>query len=222
MWKLIWYILFIRAEEDELEDFINTPIKIFFAAYGSTFLGIDTKTRNLVARNKYIDFGKHNFDPVGKLVKNGDTYEIYYGGSRVCKTGSIISQCESDGGWKLSRANFGYTISKNSSCITKDKVDTVKMKKCTETEDQIFMFKSVSSSADCAVKEAMDTEDKHKINVNIIPVTSSKNDHVKIKKIRDIKSGNEDDKKTDDVRIFENQTVYTSSDKFKVTDFDSV
>ncbi|KAF9764492.1 hypothetical protein NGRA_0524 [Nosema granulosis] len=192
MWQLFCVLYLILGDENELEDFINKPIKIYFAGYGSTFLGLNTKTHNIVARNKYTDFTKHNFEPISKIMKDGSQYEIYYSGRRICKSGSVISQCDANGAWDITRVNFGYTIGKNSSCITKDRDDTVRMKKCTETDDQIFNFKTVSDLGDCDVKDALDTNDKHKIDVNIVPMMGNEDGNVKIdavRRISDFKNG---------------------------------
>lgn len=203
MWIILFLVYFIYGEDNELDDFINKPIKIYFAGYGSTFLGLNTKTKNLVGRNKYTDFSKHNFNPVSKIIKDGSQYEIYFAGSRICESGSIISQCEKNGAWKLNRVNFGYTIGKGSNCITKDRDDTVKMKRCTETDDQIFAFKTVSDLGDCDVKDALDTSDKNKIDINIVPSMSKKDGKLRIDAVRDVQNLNKTDKKMEGLKVFD-------------------
>lgn len=223
MWILVYLVYLVNgAGDDELDDFINKPVKIYFAGYGSTFLGLNTKTHNLVARNKYTDFVKHNFDPISKIIKDGNQYELYFSGSRVCESGSIISQCDKSGAWKITRVNFGYTIGKGSKCITKDREDTVRMKRCSETDDQIYNFKTVSDLGDCDVKDAMDTSDNHKIDINIVPSMSKEDGKLKIDAVRNVSDLNTKDKEMEGVKVFNENKDGLQPSGYEITEFSNI
>lgn len=179
---IFFLLLLARSEDKELDEFINTDIKIYFSGYPTTFLGRDKDEPNLIAHSKFITFEKFKFDPKARIIKENKNYEIYFSGAKMCKVGNLVSKCSSMGGWDIDRKYFGYTISKDGMCITKDIDDTVKMKKCVDTDDQIFSFKRVSE--DCNPENKLTEE--HSVHVNIIPdraknytVQSIQNDSVK-------------------------------------------
>lgn len=183
----------VRLEDNELEEFLNTDIKIYFSGYPTTFLGRDKDEPNLIAHNKFIRFEKFKFDPKARIIKENNNYEIYFSGAKMCKVGNLVSKCSSTGGWEIDRKYFGYTLSKDGMCITKDIDDTVKMKKCVDTDDQMFSFKRVSE--DCNPENILSEE--HSVHVNIIP------DRVKNYTIQSIKDDRnmKDDTKLDHIDI---------------------
>ncbi|KAK6090276.1 hypothetical protein P3W45_000824 [Vairimorpha bombi] len=181
-------ILIARSEDKELEEFINTDVKIYFSGYPTTFLGRDNDEPNLIAHNKFIRFEKFKFNPKARIIKENKNYEIYFSGAKMCKVGNLVSKCSGAGGWEIDRKYFGYTLSKDGMCITKDIDDTVKMKKCVDTDDQIFSFKRVSD--DCNPENKFSEE--HSVHVNIIP------DRVKNYTVQSIKK---DSIKKDDTKL---------------------
>lgn len=162
---MIFFILLsIFCEDVELTDFLNKDIKIFFAGYPTTFLGRDNDGSELIAHNKYVNFEKLNFNPKARIIKEGRTFEIFFSGARMCKNGNIIARCSTSGNWTIDRKYFGYSISKDGQCVTKDIDNTVKMKKCVDTDDQIFAFKHVTP--DCNPENKFG--DQHNVHVNLI------------------------------------------------------
>lgn len=161
---ILIFLLSIFCEDKELNEFINKDIKIFFAGYPTTFLGRDNDGSELVAHNKYVTFEKLKFNPKARIIKDGKNFEIYFSGARICKSGNRILKCSSLNSWSIDRKYFGYSISKDGLCITKDIDDTVKMKNCVDTDDQIFSFKLVTP--DCDSEEKLG--DHHSVHVNLI------------------------------------------------------
>ncbi|WUR04456.1 polar tube protein 4 (PTP4) [Vairimorpha necatrix] len=158
------FIFRTLCEYKELDEFINKDIKIYFAGYPTTFLGILEDKSELFAENKYLSFEKIKFNPKCRIIKRGSYYELLFSNKKMCKTGNRIAQCSTPENWEITRKNFGYTISKNDYCITKDIDDTLKMQKCVDTDDQLFSFKPVA--ADCNPESKLN--DEHSVHVNLI------------------------------------------------------
>lgn len=160
-----FFILFTFSQkEDDLAEFNNKDIKIYFSGYPTTQLGLYKDSKNLVAISKYVNFESRNFSPKARLIKNGNQYELFFSGKRMCKNKKIVSVCDIVFKWKIVPKVFGFNIQTDNKCITKGQEDSIVLSSCTESDDQLFNFKKICE--DCDVKD--DTE-KHSVHINFLP-----------------------------------------------------
>ncbi|KAG5859197.1 hypothetical protein KMI_08g13340 [Encephalitozoon hellem] len=138
---LMFMSTFVGAKDRELEEFVERDIKVFFSSYPAQVLGLEEESGILVSHSKYVNPSKYKFITRARLVKSGDKYIMIFGENNVCKDGNSVIKCKEERPWDIDRKEFGYTISSGNKCITKGPDETIEMKACVNTEDQIFNFK---------------------------------------------------------------------------------
>jgi hypothetical protein len=158
------------AKDSELDDFIGRDVKIYFTSFPEYYLGMDEESRTIMARNKHADLVKHKFITRAKLYRAGSRYSIMIGDSFMCKNGNSVVTCRDQRQWDISRKPFGYTMSTEGKCITKDADEAVKMSTCVNTEDQLFDFKPADADACGDLEDIVangGSNPEHITNVNI-------------------------------------------------------
>ncbi|ADM11868.1 uncharacterized protein Eint_071050 [Encephalitozoon intestinalis ATCC 50506] len=138
---LMFMSIFVSARDRELEEFVEKDIKVFFSSYPTQILGLEEENGLLVSHSKYVNPSKYKFVTRARLVKSGEKYVVIFGENNICKDGNSVVKCKEERPWDIDRKEFGYTISTDNKCITKGPEESIQMKICVNTDDQIFSFK---------------------------------------------------------------------------------
>lgn len=180
---LMFMSIFVSAKDRELEEFIEKDIKVFFSSYPAQVLGMEENNGVLVSHSKYVNPSKYKFITRARLVRSGDKYVVIFGENNICKDGNSVMKCKEERPWDIDRKEFGYTISTGNKCITKGPDETIEMKTCVNTDDQIFNFKLADISG-CGSIDSLVGSGSPKnttTNVNIFQPESEYLPSIKIK-----------------------------------------
>ncbi|CAD25642.1 hypothetical protein [Encephalitozoon cuniculi GB-M1] len=192
---LMFASAFVSAKDRELEEFVEKDIKVFFSSYPAQVLGMEEDQGVLVSHSKYVNPSKYKFVTRARLVKSGERYVVIFGENNICKEGNSVVKCKEERPWDIDRKEFGYTISTDNKCITKGPDESIEMKPCVNTDDQIFGFK-LADLGGCGSVESLLGSEKPKsttTNVNIFQPESECLPSVMIKADGDVEKIEEND-----------------------------
>lgn len=170
---LLGIVLLVHAQDAELEEFLEKDIKIYFSSAPTFNLGLDEEKGVVVSHPKYINPSKFKFITRARLVRSGSKFVLVFGENNICKDGNSAVKCRDERLWDLDRKPFGYTISTDGKCISKGDYDSVDMKPCVNTDDQILHFKTANmdgcGSLGALLAGAGGSAKPGTTNVNILP-----------------------------------------------------
>lgn len=152
---MIFVVLFLNRvfseTSRELDYFLEQDIHILFSAYNHMQLAEKVETGSIVGVDRYLDAKEFRYDDRSMITKNGSGYEIRVGGAKLCKNNNMeVVKCgDGTGVWNIERKTFGFNISMGGSCMTEVDKDSLKLRKCTDTDDQLFTFKIASGPDKC-------------------------------------------------------------------------
>lgn len=144
-------MLRVLAESaEQLNLFIERDIKILFSAYPHEVLAINKKTNIPHAVTRFLSLKSFDNDDLSRIIRNGEGYEIKLGGNKICGRDKIVTKCtEGNSVWKIVEKRFGYNIRQGSFCITQGENDMLVLKKCSDTDDQLFTFRFYDMTENC-------------------------------------------------------------------------
>ncbi|KAF7677998.1 hypothetical protein TCON_2618 [Astathelohania contejeani] len=149
------HLIYILSSDKELQFFLNQDIKIFFSVFENYHLskkiGENNTNGEFCGMYRHLNPNEFGFDDRARISPNGNGYEITIGGDRICTENKRIEKCKEGGKsiWNIERRGFGYTISQDDKCITQASHEVLSMKKCTDSEDQLFDFKRIIETKKC-------------------------------------------------------------------------
>lgn len=145
----IFFAAFINtAKINEIEYFTGREIYMSFSAYTNTIIAAktdDTTDNPFIGVNKELDPETFNYNDIAFITKYGDKYGITIGNYKLCKDEDKLKKCGKDEDvlkWKIKKNPFGYTISYDNYCITKEDDIKLELRKCAEADDQLLVFKN--------------------------------------------------------------------------------
>lgn len=186
---LTFMTLFVCARDTELEEFVEKDIKIFFSSYPTYVLGLEEGNGVLVSHSKYVNPSKYKFITRARLVKSGERHVVIFGENNICKDGNSAVKCKEERPWDIDRKEFGYTISTDGMCLTKGPNESIEMKRCVNTDDQVFGFK-LADLGGCGSVESLVGGRRPKgatTNVNIFQPDSEHLSAIRIAEKGDVK-----------------------------------
>ncbi|KAM0680438.1 hypothetical protein GINT2_001498 [Glugoides intestinalis] len=128
----------------ELENFLDTDVRVFFSSANHVQLVKNIENGAFSYRSKFSDAGNKKYKSKFKVSKNGMKYSIRLDGEYLCniekkELKASLTQCL----WKIIPKKLGFIIEKDDECITAAADSTLKLDKCTSTEDQLFDFEAL-------------------------------------------------------------------------------
>ncbi|KAG0434602.1 hypothetical protein DMUE_5119 [Dictyocoela muelleri] len=167
---------------NEIEYFTGREIYITFSAYTNTIIAAKTDDKSdnpFIGVNKELDPDTFNYNDTSILRKDGDKFAITIGDYNLCRNNDALKKCNKDEEvvkWKINKNPFGYSISINDLCITKEEDVKLKLKKCTETDDQLFVFKNHVVLCDSNKAIVGNVKQDILVDNNLAPLKSLSND----------------------------------------------
>ncbi|KAL0265829.1 UNVERIFIED_CONTAM: hypothetical protein PYX00_011547 [Menopon gallinae] len=161
---------------NEITYFLDKEIHILFSAYMHMQLAEKTESGEIGGVNRLVDAKEFKYDDRVVITKNGSGYEIKIGSSKICRNRTDVVKCQ-DGNtvWNIERKTFGFNIAQDGLCITQIDKDTLKLRRCTGSDDQLFTFKISGGRDRCEdslLAEDGGAEKKMVIpDIHIYPVT---------------------------------------------------
>lgn len=146
-------------------------LRMFFTGYPHIYVGLEEKKKQILAMSKYMIPPEIKLNTSVKLTPSGNKFFIDIGNKKICRSAENVKVCENGQPWVFSPLSFGYSVSIDNKCMTKLDDDEIKLKTCTNTDDQIFSVKLANLDDSCGkLKSVLDGSPPPKTkdtNINI-------------------------------------------------------
>lgn len=169
--SVLLYAVFMRYTRarmiNELDYFTGKDIYIKLAGYPSIHLAYSIKDNAFRFVNSNLSPSIFAYDDRARITTNGNKFELVIGGVQACLKKDRIVRCDSSDSktsslFKITKNQYGFEIANGDSCITKEMDTKTNMKKCMQTEDQMYDFET-SGSLGC--KDAEEENDVRMMNI---------------------------------------------------------
>lgn len=128
---------------NELEYFTGQPIYIELSSYPHIHIAYSIKDDSFFFANSNASPDVFSYDDRGLVTSNGTSHEMTIGATKACVKDKQLTKCgmgDSADQFKISKQQFGFEISYNNKCLTKEIDSKVSLRPCTQTDDQLFDF----------------------------------------------------------------------------------
>ncbi|TBU05779.1 hypothetical protein CWI39_0623p0030 [Hamiltosporidium magnivora] len=137
-----------------VDSFLGKKLNIFFSGMENYFLAenlTDFSNKPFIIQNRLVEDENLVVTNKCELLKNGLEYEIKIGDSKLCSDKENVRKCDSKEvqPWKIQKMTFGFSVSRNDNCITRDETGKIKLSKCDTSKNQILFILKLDDFEKC-------------------------------------------------------------------------